>query len=113
MTQALMVLRVGFPAPGPPPAIGGGRPYSEPGTESRANPDDQELAGLVQTAFRGETQIALYAAVAASAGAAGMLLLALGGVWHARRTSPDIEIGAIGSTPRRDRGGRQARRRRR
>ena len=91
-------------------AIGGGRTYSELSTESRANPDDQELAGLVQTAFRGETlrglllnayafwqmgQIALYAAVTAFAGAAVMLLLALGGFWHARRTSPEVEVGAV------------------
>jgi hypothetical protein len=33
----------------------GGRTYSELSTASRANPDDTELAGLVQTAFRGET----------------------------------------------------------
>jgi len=32
-----------------------GRTYSELSTASRANPDDTELAGLVQTAFRGET----------------------------------------------------------
>jgi hypothetical protein len=33
----------------------GGRTYSELSTASRANPEDAELAGLVQTAFRGET----------------------------------------------------------
>lgn len=33
----------------------GGRTYSELSTASRANPEDEELAGLVQTAFRGET----------------------------------------------------------
>lgn len=32
-----------------------GRTYSELSTASRADPDDTELAGLVETAFRGET----------------------------------------------------------
>jgi hypothetical protein len=35
--------------------IGGGKTYSELSAQSRANPDDQELAGTVQTMFRGET----------------------------------------------------------
>ena len=86
----------------------GGRTYAELSTASRANPEDTELAGLVQTAFRGETlrglllnayafwtmgKIALYASIAAYIGAALMLFLALGGVWHAKRTSPEAEIG--------------------
>lgn len=33
----------------------GGRTYSELSTASRENPQDTELAGLVETAFRGET----------------------------------------------------------
>lgn len=89
-------------------AIAGGKTYSELSTASRANPDDQELAGLVQTAFRGETlrglllnaygfwqmgQIALIGAYVAFAGAAVMFLLAVGGVWHARRTSPEVQLG--------------------
>lgn len=89
--------------------IGGGRTYSELSTESRANPDDQELAGLVQTAFRGETlrglllnayafwtmgQIAQIGAIVAYVAAALMLFLALGGVWHAKRTGPEAELGA-------------------
>ena len=36
-------------------AIAGGKTYSELSTESRANPDNAELAGQVQTMFRGET----------------------------------------------------------
>ena len=91
--------------------ITGGRTYSELSTESRANPEDQELAGLVQTAFRGETlrglllnayafatmaKIALYAAIASFVGAAVMLFLSLGGVWHAQRTAPEVELGATG-----------------
>lgn len=90
-------------------AATGGRTYSQLSTESRANPDDQELAGLVQLAFRGETlrglllnayafgtmgTIALYAAIGAYGAALLLLLLALGGVWHARRTPADVEIGA-------------------
>ncbi len=35
--------------------IGGGKTYSELSAESRADPTDTKLAGLVQTAFRGET----------------------------------------------------------
>ena len=70
----------------------GGRTYSELSTASRENPEDEELAGLVQTAFRGETlrglllyawgwsvvaSIALTVSYAAFAGAA-VVLLALG-----------------------------------
>jgi hypothetical protein len=35
--------------------VAGGKTYSEISAESRANPDDEELAGQVQTLFRGET----------------------------------------------------------
>lgn len=35
--------------------IAGGKTYSELSTASRANPDDERLAGQVQAAFRGET----------------------------------------------------------
>lgn len=94
-------------------AATGGRTYSQLSAASRANPDDQELAGLVQLAFRGETlrglllnayafgtmaTIALYAAIGAYVAALLFLLLALGGVWHARRTPAEVEIGA--PTPR-------------
>jgi hypothetical protein len=66
-------------------AVAGGKTYSEVSALSRANPDDQVLAGQVQTLFRGETlrglllyawgwsvvgMIALYAAFGAFAGAA-------------------------------------------
>jgi hypothetical protein len=34
--------------------IADGKTYSQLSTESRANPDDEELAGQVQSAFRGE-----------------------------------------------------------
>ena len=89
-------------------AATGGRTYSELSTESRANPDDQELAGLVQLAFRGETlrglllnayafdtmgQVAGYAAYGAYGAAVLMLLLAMLGFWHGRATPVDAEIG--------------------
>lgn len=69
--------------------IGGGKTYSETSALSRANPEDTELAGQVQTLFRGETlrglllyawgwsvvaQIATLAAWGAFAGAAVILL---------------------------------------
>jgi hypothetical protein len=82
-------------------AIAGGKTYSQLSTESRAKPNDQELAGQVQTIFRGETlrglllnayafgtmaTIALIAAWAAFAGAAAMLVLSVMGMIHARRS---------------------------
>lgn len=85
----------------------GGRTYSELSSLSRQSPDDAELAGLVQTAFRGETlrgmllnayawdtmgKIAWYASIAAYAGAALMLVLSLLGFAHLRRVSPDAEV---------------------
>src|SRR5262245_6121187 len=35
--------------------VADGKTYSQVSTESRANPDDEKLAGQVQTLFRGET----------------------------------------------------------
>ena len=85
----------------------GGRTYSELSTASRAAPDDAELAGLVQTAFRGETlrglllnayafdtmgRIAMIAAVVSFVGAAAMLLLSLLGFAHLRRVDPQEEV---------------------
>jgi hypothetical protein len=87
--------------------MAGGRTYSELSAASRANPEDQKLAGLVQTAFRGETlrglllnayafaqmaKIALYAAVASFVGAGALLLLALLGFVHLRRVDPAEEV---------------------
>ena len=88
--------------------IGGGKTYSELSTESRANPADTELAGKVQTVFRGETlrglllnayafdtvgTVAGFAAVAAYVAAAVMLLLSVLGFAHLRRTSEDAVVG--------------------
>jgi len=84
-----------------------GKTYSELSSESRANPDDQELAGLVATSFKGETlrglllnayafwqmgQIALYGAIAAFVGAALMILLSILGLAHVRRVPAEQEV---------------------
>jgi hypothetical protein len=87
--------------------IGGGQTYSQLSAKSQANPDDAQLAGQVQTMFRGETlrglllnafafwkmgQIAMIAAIAAFAGAGVLLLLSGLGFWHLRRTDPSAEL---------------------
>ncbi|MFM6847905.1 MAG: hypothetical protein ACKOVB_02245 [Terrabacter sp.] len=87
----------------------GGKTYSELSTISRANPDDEKAAGLVQLAFRGETlrglllnayafgtmgKIAMYAAWASFAGAAAMIVLSLLGFLHLRRVPVEEEVGA-------------------
>jgi hypothetical protein len=88
--------------------MSGGRTYAQLSEESRANPDDAELAGLVATAFKGETlrglllnayafgtmgQIALYAAIVSFVGAGLLLLMSVLGLVHARRTDPAEELG--------------------
>jgi hypothetical protein len=85
----------------------GGKTYSELSTASRANPDDEKLAGLVATTFKGETlrglllnayafwqmgQIALYGAIAAFVGAALMALLSILGLVHLRRVPVEQEV---------------------
>ncbi|MBO0823538.1 MAG: hypothetical protein J2P27_06725, partial [Actinobacteria bacterium] len=87
--------------------IAGGKTYSQLSTESRAQPNNTALAGQVQTVFRGTTlrsmlleaygfwtigQIALIAAIAAYAAAGLMLILAILGFAHLRRTGPEAEI---------------------
>lgn len=84
----------------------GGKTYSELSRESRANPEDTELVGKVETAFRGETlrglllttyafwtlgEKAEQAATVFFAGAAVLLILSLLGVWHYFRT-PKREV---------------------
>jgi hypothetical protein len=91
-----------------------GKTYSELSALSRAAPDDAKLSGQVATAFKGETlrgmllnayafgtmaTIALYGAIVAFAGAGLLFLLALLGIVHARRISPETQIGAV-ITPR-------------
>ena len=93
----------------------GGKTYSELSALSRAAPDDAKLSGQVNTAFKGETlrgmllnayafgtmaKIALYGAIVAFVGAGVLLLLALLGAIHARRTDPEAAIGAIPVTRR-------------
>ena len=83
----------------------GGKTYAELSSASLADPNNTELAGLVQTVFRGETlrglllnsyafwqmgQIALYGAIASFIGAGVMLLLSLAGFAHLRRV-PETE----------------------
>jgi len=87
--------------------IGGGQTYAQLSAKALANPKDAALAAQVQTMFRGETlrglllnayafgtiaQIMLYAAIAAFAGAGLLILLALFGFIHLRRTAPEAEI---------------------
>jgi hypothetical protein len=87
--------------------IGGGQTYAQLSAKALASPKDEALAAQVQTMFRGETlrglllnayafwtigQIMLYAAIAAFAGAGLLLILALFGFIHLRRTAPEAEI---------------------
>ena len=94
----------------------GGKSYSELSTISRANPDDEKAAGLVQLAFRGETlrglllnayafgtmgTIAMYAAWASFIGALTMLVLSLLGFMHLRRVPVEeqVRLGAAKGAP--------------
>ena len=87
-----------------------GRTYAEVSAESRANPDDEELAALVDTVFRGTTlrgmllnayafsqmaTVALYGSIAAFIGAALMLILSVLGMLHLRKVpaEDDLRIG--------------------
>jgi len=87
--------------------IGGGQTYAQLSAKSLAQPKNAALAAQVQTMFRGETlrglllnayafwtigQIMLWAAIAAFAGAGLLLLLAIFGFIHLRRTAPEAEI---------------------
>jgi hypothetical protein len=93
----------------------GGKTYSELSSESRANPGNKELEGKVQTAFRGETlrgmllttyafwtlgEKAQQASMVFFAGAAGLLLLSLIGLWHYARTPKrEVLFNAFGLKP--------------
>jgi hypothetical protein len=87
--------------------VAGGKTYSETSTLARANPDDAELQGQVQTLFRGETlrgllnqayafwkigQLALLGSIASWALAAVFAALTVLGFWHTRRVSVDEEL---------------------
>jgi hypothetical protein len=85
----------------------GGQTYAQLSGKALANPDDEKLAGLVATVFKGETlrglllnayafgqmgTIALYGAIASFAGAAVLLLLSLLGAAHLRRVPVEEEV---------------------
>lgn len=85
--------------------INDGKTYSQTSLESRETPEDEELAGKVQTLFRGETlrglllnaygwwfvgRLAFWGGVAALVAAGAMLILAVLGFRHLRRT-PETE----------------------
>lgn len=87
--------------------IGGGQTFSQLSQKALAQPKNTALAGQVNSVFRGETlrglllsayaywkmgQIALYAAIAAFAGAALMLILAGLGYLHLRQVGPATEL---------------------
>jgi hypothetical protein len=87
--------------------IGGGQTYSQLSAKALAQPKNAALAAQVQTMFRGETlrglllnayafwtigQIMAWAAIAAFAGAGLLLLLAIFGFVHLRRTAPQAEV---------------------
>jgi hypothetical protein len=85
----------------------GGQTYAQLSSKAMANPDDQKLAGLVATVFKGETlrglllnsyafwqmgQIALIGAIASFIGAGLMLVLSLLGFAHLRRVPESEEV---------------------
>jgi hypothetical protein len=95
-------------------AVAGGKTYSEVSALSRENPDDQELAGQVETLFRGTTlrgmlldayafsrfaKIAFLAGIAAFVLAGVMAILTVLGFWHLRRVSPTEELLASRAKP--------------
>lgn len=92
----------------------GGKTYSQLSNESRANPDDAKLKGLVETTFKGETlrglllnayafgtmgQIAFIASVVAFIGGALFLILAALGFVHRGRVSDDTTMHLGSRTP--------------
>ena len=87
--------------------IADGKTYSELSSESRADPENEQLAGQVQTAFRGETLRGLLLttygfwqfgeearlAMFVSFVVAGLLFLfSLLGFWHAVRTPREVTV---------------------
>ena len=89
--------------------IGGGKTYSQLSAQSQANPGNAALKAQVDTLFQGNTlrglllnayafwqigQIALIAAIVAFAAGVIMLVLAVLGFWHRRRTPADAVLNA-------------------
>ena len=84
-----------------------GQTYAQLSAKAMANPNDQKLAGLVATVFKGETlrglllnayafgemaTIALYGAIAAFVGAGLLLVLSVLGAMHLRRVPAEAEV---------------------
>ncbi|MGZ4748323.1 MAG: hypothetical protein ACXVYY_14685 [Oryzihumus sp.] len=84
-----------------------GQTYAQLSAKAMANPNDQKLAGLVATVFKGETlrglllntyafgemaTIALYGAIAAFVGAGLLLVLSILGAMHLRRVPAEAEV---------------------
>ena len=87
--------------------MSGGQTYAQLSGKAMANPDDEKLAGLVATVFKGETlrglllnayafstmgTIALYGAIASFIGAGLLLVLSLLGLAHLRRVPETQEV---------------------
>jgi hypothetical protein len=84
--------------------VADGQTYSQVSSKALANPQDEQLAGQVQTLFRGETlrglllnayafdtmaKVALIGAWVSLIGGIVLLLLSALGLMHSRRTTPD------------------------
>jgi hypothetical protein len=95
-------------------AIGGGKTYSELSAQAQASPDDAALQGKVATVFKGETlrglllnayafgmmaKVALIAAWIALTTGLALLVLAVLGAVHARRTPTDVPVHVPGWHP--------------
>jgi hypothetical protein len=91
-----------------------GQTYAQLSAKAMANPNDEKLAGLVATVFKGETlrglllnayafgqmaTIALYGAIAAFVGAGLLLVLSILGAVHLRRTPAEAEVRLGGVQP--------------
>ena len=85
----------------------GGKTYAQLSAASLANPSNTKLATLTNTVFKGETlrglllnayafwkmsQLMLIGAIVAFAGAGLLLILAVLGMVHLRRTRPETEV---------------------
>ena len=88
--------------------------YATISGQALKNPGNTQLAKLEQTSFQGTTlrgllleayafsvfgEIALWAGIAAFALAGAMAILVALGIWHARRTPTDVELGVHDSIP--------------
>ena len=93
--------------------IGGGKTYAQLSSQAQADPSNTQLAGTVETVFKGETlrglllnayafgtmgRVAGIAALAAFVAAGVMLLLSGLGLWHSRRRPPTAKTGTFAST---------------